>query len=121
MNKILIVDDSAEILEILEWELKKRNFDVFKTDSGFAAIEILKMNLDFKIVVSDFKMPNGDGKLVLDYIHRMQKKPIFYFFSSYVQISSEEAMSLGVRKIYVKPTGLKLLLKDIENFENLIF
>ncbi len=113
MHRILIVDDEIEILEILDNELAKCGFIVLKANSGKAAIKVLKKN-NIDIVISDFRMPNGDGRFVLDYVHSMKKRPIFYFFSAQADISSEEANAKGVRRIFSKPFDLDLLLEDLK-------
>jgi CheY-like chemotaxis protein len=115
MYKILIVDDDIEILEILYNELVKYGFVVFKASSGKDAIEVLKKNTDINIVISDFRMPNGDGRFVLDYVHSMENKPVFYFFSAQADINSEEAKTKNVQKIYIKPSNLNLLLTELKD------
>ena len=114
MHRILIVDDEIEILEILDNELKKYGFIVFKANSGKAAVEELKRNIDIDIVISDFSMPDGDGRFVLDYVHSMENRLIFYYFSAQTDISSEEASAKGVKKIYTKPWDFNLLLSELK-------
>ena len=57
---ILIVDDEEDILEFLEYNLKKEDFDVYTASSGRKAISIAeKVNPD--LIILDVMMPDLDG------------------------------------------------------------
>lgn len=59
-STILIVDDEEDILEFLEYNLKKEGFDVYTASSGRKAIEIAqKVNPD--LIILDVMMPDLDG------------------------------------------------------------
>ena len=59
-NKILLVDDDTDILEILRYNLKKSNFIVDTASNGIVAIEkALKFKPD--LIVLDVMMPEMDG------------------------------------------------------------
>ena len=59
-NKILLVDDDTDILEILTYNLKKSNFIVDTASNGIVAIEkALKFKPD--LIVLDVMMPDMDG------------------------------------------------------------
>ena len=59
-NKILLVDDDIDILEILTYNLKKSNFIVETASNGIIAIEkALKFKPD--LIVLDVMMPEMDG------------------------------------------------------------
>lgn len=62
MNYILIVDDEEDIRDILEMVLK-RSFplDVLTAKSGKEALNIVKQRGKPEIIISDLKMPDGDG------------------------------------------------------------
>jgi len=57
---ILIVDDEEDILEFLEYNLKKEDFEVYVASSGRKAIEIAqKVSPD--LIILDVMMPDLDG------------------------------------------------------------
>lgn len=59
-STILIVDDEEDILEFLEYNLKKEDFDVYTASSGRKAIEIAqKVHPD--LIILDVMMPDLDG------------------------------------------------------------
>ena len=78
---VLIIDDEPDILEILSEEFKHNGYAVTSASSGDEAIGILK-NIKFDIVLSDYKMPNGNGMKVLEFINSLSDKPVFYFCSA---------------------------------------
>ena len=59
-NKILFVDDDEAILNLLVDEVSEHGYEVYAASSGNQAWEVFKDNKP-DIVVSDYKMPDGDG------------------------------------------------------------
>ena len=58
--KILLVDDEPDILEFMEYNLKKENYEVFKASNGKEAIvQAKKTNPD--LIILDIMMPEMDG------------------------------------------------------------
>ena len=59
-EKILVVDDEQDILDILEYNLKKEGFEVFTAPNGKEALDIAqKKNPD--LILLDVMMPEMDG------------------------------------------------------------
>lgn len=59
-STILIVDDEEDILEFMQYNLKKENFQVYTASSGRKAIEIAQeTNPD--LIILDVMMPELDG------------------------------------------------------------
>jgi len=59
-EKILLVDDEADILEIVGYNLKKEGYEVTTTDNGKDAIKLAKKeNPD--LIILDVMMPEMDG------------------------------------------------------------
>ena len=44
-QKILIVDDEPDILELIEYNLKKEGYNVLTANNGLEAIQIAKKNI----------------------------------------------------------------------------
>jgi two-component system alkaline phosphatase synthesis response regulator PhoP len=60
MRKILLVDDEPDILEFMEYNLKKENYIISKAGNGKEAIEkALKEHPD--LIILDIMMPEMDG------------------------------------------------------------
>ena len=112
---VLIIDDEPDILELLQEEFEYVGYKTLTAACGNDAIDILgKQHVD--IVLSDYKMPNGNGMAVLEAVQRMaaNERPAFFFVSGEADVSVEEAISAGARKFFSKPFDLDELIKQIE-------
>jgi DNA-binding NtrC family response regulator len=65
---ILVVDDQAPTREALVSELREAGFEVLSAGGGAEAWELFRRRR-FDLVVSDIRMPNGDGFSLLQRIH----------------------------------------------------
>ena len=70
MKKILLVEDNEHIMDINEWFLKSKGYDIDKAYSLKEADECLKKSLP-DVIVLDIMLPDGDG---VEYCERIQKK-----------------------------------------------
>ncbi|OUR96497.1 hypothetical protein A9Q84_09110 [Halobacteriovorax marinus] len=60
-QKILIIDDEKEILDIIEIIIESEfSFEILRADSGRTGIEILKEN-SVSLIISDYSMDSGTG------------------------------------------------------------
>lgn len=59
-DKVLFVDDEANVLSAITRQLRKK-FDVHTGLGGEAALQVLKSEGPFAVVVSDMRMPGMDG------------------------------------------------------------
>ncbi len=59
-NKVLLVDDEADILEFLSYNLKKEGYQVFQASNGKEAIAIANKEEPL-IIILDVMMPEMDG------------------------------------------------------------
>lgn len=115
-SKILLVDDDPDILELLEYNLAKENFQLAKASDGKEALEIAK---EFKpnLVILDVMMPVMDGietarqmKLLPEF-----KNTIILFLTArgeeYTEIAAFEA---GGADYVVKPIKPRALVSRIK-------
>ena len=56
-QKILIVDDDADIREVLNIQLKSAGYQVFQAANGKEAVDIVSENRDIDLVILDVMMP----------------------------------------------------------------
>ncbi len=59
-DKILIVDDEQDILDLLEYNLKKEDFKVFTASNGIEALEVASKEKP-DLILLDVMMPEMDG------------------------------------------------------------
>ena len=60
LQKILVVDDDADIVELLEYNLQKEGYTVETASNGRKAIEIAKTFIP-DLILLDIMMPQLDG------------------------------------------------------------
>ena len=66
--RVLVVDDAEDQRLMIRGMLEQEGFDVEEVADGHAALELLKVDQNFKLVVLDLSMPGLDGREVLDQI-----------------------------------------------------
>lgn len=113
---VLLADDEPDILELMEEEFDFAGYKTLTAVCGNDAIELLKNN-KVDVVVSDYKMPNGNGFVILEHVKAMADdvRPLFFFVSGQADISVQEAIDAGARKFFSKPFDLDDLIQEIEN------
>jgi len=59
-EKILVIDDEKDILELIEYNLSKNGYRVKTVTSGEEALELIKEN-DYDLIIVDLMLPGVDG------------------------------------------------------------
>ena len=111
---VLIVDDEPDILQLMEEEFNYWGYSTVVASSGNDAIAILNSQ-KIDIVVSDYKMPNGNGMVVLSHVNKMSERPSFFFVSGQADFSVEDSIRAGAKKFFLKPFDLEELIREIES------
>ena len=113
--KILYVDDEPINLLLFEANLDKK-FEVLKAENGVKGLEIIKSNLDIKVVFSDMKMPYMNGIEFIKEAAKIISECAFYILTGF-EITNEIQHSLDtglIRKYYGKPFNLHEISNEIE-------
>jgi response regulator RpfG family c-di-GMP phosphodiesterase len=72
MSYILIADDEPDILDMLELiSTTTTQAPVYKASSGQDALVIVKQHGSPSLIISDYKMPNGDGVFLLTEVQKL--------------------------------------------------
>lgn len=75
-KKILIVDDSKSIREVVSFTLENAGFEVFKGVDGVDGLEVLQKNTSIDLIITDLHMPNKDG---FEFIRDVRAQEAFKF------------------------------------------
>ena len=59
MNKLLMIDDDRELLNMLQSYFTMKSYEVMAAENGADALEMLKRNPD--LILLDVNMPQMDG------------------------------------------------------------
>ena len=111
---ILIVEDEPDLRKAIVYDFKKLGYNVTDTENGKNAFEIVKKN-KVDIVLTDVRMPGGDGIELLDNIkNKNPELPVVMFITGFADISPEDAFDKGVDAIFSKPFNRKELFAAVE-------
>jgi DNA-binding response OmpR family regulator len=114
--KILVVDDDSDIRSFLSEKLKSSGYEVAIASSGQMAIEILRREI-FNLIISDFRMPGGDGLSILNYVSNMQKKPKFFLISADISWVISSILPKNVDFYLEKPFNIQSLMNEIRSIK----
>ena len=112
-EKVLIVDDEKDYLEIMVERMRNQGLDVLTTTSAEEALRMVEKEA-FDVVIMDFMMPAMDGFTALKLLK--EKKPevqIILLTGNVPEQKRIEAKKLGALDVLEKPADLKVLLKKI--------
>ncbi len=117
MAKILAVDDSASMRQMVSFTLKGAGHDVFEASDGVEALEVAKAQSGVDLVISDINMPNMDGIALIKELRTLPS----YKFTPILMLTTEsgsdkktEGKSAGATGWIVKPFNPDQLLATIK-------
>ena len=114
-HSILIVEDEKMVREGLVRALSNI-YTTYQASNGKEAIEVLNINSDIRVIVSDLKMPELDGIELLEKIKTFNQKIDVIFVTAFFSIDSAvDAMKKGAFDYMTKPVDLKKLEATIQS------
>jgi DNA-binding response OmpR family regulator len=117
--KILLVDDEADIVEVVQDRLEHYGFNVVTAGTGLDALKKLAAEA-FDGIFLDIKMPEMDGMEALGEIRKRDTKiPVIILTASSTQATAIEAMNRGANDYVLKPLEWDELKVKIEKLYHL--
>lgn len=111
---VLCVDDEAALCDILAEELRYLGYESISVHSGSEALALIQSQT-FAAVVSDIKMPNGDGIFLLRGIQSMSlPRPPVVLITGHTEVLPEEVYAGGAQALLAKPIDYDLLAKHLQ-------
>jgi two-component system chemotaxis response regulator CheY len=104
-KKILFVDDSESIREIVNFTLENEGYDVLLSDNGKNALEHLN-GQEINLIITDLRMPEMNGIELIRAIrqqHKYQRTPILFLTTESQTEKKMEAKDAGATGWIVKP------------------
>jgi|GEM_PF-788692 len=118
-RQILIVDDEPDIREILKDELTFSGANVDEAKNGKDAWEMLSKR-SYDAVISDIRMPGGDGMTLATQIKQngkghlfANKEPVVFLITGFADVAPSEAYHVGVDAFVHKPFNLQSLVSSL--------
>ncbi len=106
MASILIVDDEARMRKVIGLALTDEGHDVLEAENAEAAIQIIR-STTLSLVITDLRMPGGDGTQVLDAAQKTSLNLPVIILTAYGSIENAvEALKRGAHDYLLKPCDL---------------
>ncbi len=105
-KRVLTVDDSRTMLQMLQFALKQGGFEVIQGENGQEGLDLLDANSNIDVIITDINMPVMDG---ITFIKELRKKPqnkaipVLILTTESSQSKKEEGRSAGATGWIVKP------------------
>lgn len=113
---VLVVDDDAAILLLLEIALRERGFTVWKAANGEDALALYRLHRgEIVLVLLDVRMPILDGPQTAAALRQLEPELCFCFMSGHSgPYRHEQLLELGAARVFDKPFKLAELLRTID-------
>jgi two-component system chemotaxis response regulator CheY len=115
VRKVLIVDDSVSMRQMVGFTLREGGFEVIEAEHGQDALDKLK-GATVDLVITDLNMPVMDGITLIQNIRKqpaMKSKPILMLTTEGLATKKEEGKAAGATGWIVKPFDPEKLLLTV--------
>ena len=116
MTRILAVDDSASMRQMVTFTLKSAGFDVAEAEDGVVALDLARKE-KFNLVLADVNMPNMDGIALI----KALRAEADYKFTPMLMLTTEsgtdkkmEGKAAGATGWIVKPFNPEQLIATVQ-------
>ena len=113
-NKILIIEDDPNIVELVEIHLKDMGYELDRATDGQAGLKKVRDN-DYPLVILDLMLPELDGLEVCKRIREEDKHtPILMLTSKSEELDKVLGLELGADDYITKPFSIRELMARIK-------
>ncbi|HAW81074.1 MAG TPA: DNA-binding response regulator [Balneola sp.] len=113
---ILVVDDEIDLLDLIEYNLRKEGFNVLKAENGEEGIKVAKEeNPD--LVLLDIMMPKMDGMQAVEEMRKddaLKKIPVIFLTARSDEKTEAEGLNKGGDDFITKPISTTKLISRIK-------
>ena len=114
MKKILVVDDEEKIRSIIRKYGEFEGYEVAEACDGMDAIEKVKANSDFDVIIMDVMMPELDGFSACSEIKKIKDIPVIMLSARGEEYDRIHGFEAGVDDYVVKPFSPKELMMRVK-------
>lgn len=114
-ERILLVDDEAEIIRVVRQMLERLGYRVVALTSSLEALDTFRARAEeFDLVITDQTMPHLTGAdLAREMLKLRPDLPIILCTGYSDLVSSEKAKDLGIREFIIKPIATRVMAETI--------
>lgn len=111
-NKILVVDDEAQITRVLRTSLRAHRYEIRTAADGVSALDTFH---DWKpdLIITDLQMPEMNGIELCREIRKLSNVPIIVLSVKGEEKTKVEALDAGADDYITKPFGIEELLARV--------
>lgn len=114
--KILIVEDDPLLCEAICEVFASEGAIVDRAENGVVGLAKVCAN-NFDVILSDIKMPKGNGIEFMNKVNKLEgKTPLRFFLTGSFGGSPEELKDMGVQKVFLKPFSIQDVLTEIASY-----
>jgi two-component system, OmpR family, alkaline phosphatase synthesis response regulator PhoP len=113
---ILVVDDEQDLLDLIEYNLKKEGYDVLKAENGVEGIRVAKDQRP-NLLLLDIMMPKMDGIQTCEQMRSdpdLKHIPIIFLTARSDEKTEIEGLDKGADDFITKPISTTKLLSRIK-------
>ncbi|OXM83220.1 response regulator transcription factor [Paenibacillus rigui] len=112
-EKILIVDDEPEIVELIRLYLMKEGYEVLTTDNGASAFQYMEQHSP-DMVILDIQLPEMDGIEICRQLRRSYHVPILFISCRSEDMDIILGLSIGGDDYMTKPFSPSQLVARVK-------
>ena len=115
LRKILIVDDSVSIRQMMSFTLRRGGYEVIEAEHGQDALDKL-LGVTVDLMITDLNMPVMDGITLIQNVRKipaMKNKPILMLTTEGLASKKEQGKAAGATGWIVKPFDPDKLLQTL--------
>ncbi len=117
-EKILVVDDEADLRDVIKLQLEQRGLNVLEAVDGQDAIDILKSGdnmVNVGLILCDIRMPKVNGVECIRFLREQAPGIPVVVITGYPDSGlANDLMEKGVKEYLVKPVTKEKLLAVVE-------
>jgi len=116
MNKIAIVEDEADLRNLLKLHLEKESYEILQFVSGDSFLDFIDRN-DVDLVILDLMLPGTDGLEICKILRKNSKTkslPIIMLTAKSSEADIVVGLELGADDYMVKPFSMRELIARVK-------
>lgn len=113
MKRVLVIDDDALLVRLIEHSLSQVGVEVLKAYGGYDGISLVRTQQP-DLVILDIVLPDIDGWEVLQRIRQISKVPILMLTIKENEEDIVRALNQGADDYCTKPVGMRELIARMQ-------